>query len=263
MENAMNKLFLTGTLLASMMMPSSAFAEEPWTEFRFYIFATEITGDAQLGNVSSDVDVSFNEILTHLDLGFMGTVEHRRAEWSFIVDIAYLKVSDDHSRTVGPGVGPGIEIDLEAELAQTVIEGFAGYRFHENAYDSSDLGIDVLFGARHTALDIDISLDGSLASSSASGSRDREEDWVDAVIGVRFQNDFRNGWGSSVWLDVGDGSDSSSYQGLAIANYTANAWRFFGGWRLLHLEYETGSGTSKFGVDLDYNGPVGGVSYRF
>jgi hypothetical protein len=259
----MNKLLLTGTLLASMMMPSSAFAEEPWTEFSFYIFATEITGDAQLRNVSADVDVSFNEVLTHLDLGFMGMVEHRRGEWSFIGDIAYLKVSDDHSNTVGPGVGPGIEIGLEAELAQTVIEGFAGYRVLNNAYDNTDLGIDVLFGARHTALDIDISLDASLASFSASGSHDREEDWVDAVIGVRFVNDFRNGWGSTVWLDVAEGSDSSSYQGAVMANYSSSAWKFFGGWRVLHLDYDTGSGTSKFAVDLDYKGPMAGVAYRF
>jgi hypothetical protein len=193
----------------------------------------------------------------------MGMVEHRRGEWSFLGDIAYLKVSDDNSSTVGPGVGPGIEIGLEAELAQTVIEGFAGYRFHENAYDSSDLGIDVLFGVRHTALDIDISLDASLPSFSASGSRDLEEDWVDAVIGIRFENDFRNGWGSTVWLDVGDGSDSSSYQGAVMANYSSSAWKFFGGWRLLHLEYDTGSGTSKFAVDLDYTGPMAGVGYKF
>jgi hypothetical protein len=259
----MNKLLLTGTLLASMMMPSSAFAEEPWTEFRFYLFATEITGDAQLGNVSADVDVTFSEILDNLDMGFMGMVEHRRGEWSFIGDIAYLKVSDDQSRTVGPGVGPGIEIDFEGELTQTVIEGFAGYRFYEAANDSSDLGIDVLFGARHTALEMDVSLDASLGGLSASGVRDREEDWVDAVIGIRFENDFRNGWGSTVWLDVGDGSDSSSYQGAVMANYSSSAWKFFGGWRLLHLEYETGSDTSKFAIDLDYNGPMAGVAYRF
>jgi hypothetical protein len=251
----MKKLSLTVALLSS-LMTASAFAEEPWTEVSIYIFATEITGDAQLRNQSFDVDVSFNDILTHLDLGFMGAVEHRRGEWSFIGDIAYLKISADDSHTEGP-----VSIDLEVEFAQTVIEGFAGYRVLNNAYDSTDLGIDVLFGARHTTLDMDVSLDGSLGSFS--GSHDREDDWLDAVIGVRFQNDFRNGWGSIVWLDVGDGSDSSSYQALAMANYTSNAWKFFGGWRVLHLEYDTGSGTSKFAVDLDYNGPMAGVSYRF
>jgi hypothetical protein len=258
----MYKLTLPIALLATMTV-FPAFAEEPWTEVSLYIFALEVTGDAQLRNVSADVDVSFNDILSNKDLGFMGMVEHRRGEWSFIGDLSYLKVSDDHSKTVGPGVGPGIEIDLEAELEHTVIAGLVGYRVLNNAYDNTDLGIDVLFGARHTKLDIDISLDVSLASFSASGSADREEDWVDAVIGIRFENDFRNGWGSTVWLDVGDGSDSSSYQGAVMANYSSSAWKFFGGWRLLHLEYDTGSGTSKFAVDLDYNGPMTGVSYRF
>ena len=121
----------------------------------------------------------------------------------------------------------------------------------------------MLLGARHTAFDIDLDLDRSIPGSSTSTSRNREEDWIDAVIAVRFENDYHNGWGSSVWLDVGDGSDSSSYQGLAIASYLSNAWRFYGGWRVLHLEYEKGSGASKFGVDLDYNGPMGGVAYRF
>jgi hypothetical protein len=258
----MKNLSLTAALLAS-MMTTSAFAEEPWTEVRFYLFATEITGDVQLRNVEADIDMSFGDIMDNLDMGFMGMIEHRRDEWTFLVDIAYLKISDDDSTTVGPGVGPGIELGLEAELAQTVIEGFAGYRFSQIAFDGSDLGIDVMFGARHTTLDMDISLDGSLGSFSASGSRDREDDWVDAVIGMRFESDYRNGWGSSVWLDVGDGSDSSSYQALAIANYSSSAWKFFGGWRVLHLEYDTGSGTSKFAVDLDYNGPMAGVAYRF
>ncbi|MEE8308492.1 MAG: hypothetical protein V3R81_14585, partial [Gammaproteobacteria bacterium] len=67
-----------------------------------------------------------------------------------------------------------------------------------------------MLGARHTALDINLDLERSIPGASASTSRDREEDWVDAVIGIRFQNDYHNGWGSNVWLDVGDGSDSSS-----------------------------------------------------
>ena len=254
----MKKLSMTVALLVS-MMATTASAEEPWTEFRFYLFATEISGDVQIADVSADVDVPFSDILENLDIGFMGMVEHRRGDWSFLVDLAYLKLKDENSSTSGLG----IEIDLEAELVQTVIEGFAGYRFHQDANEGSDLGIDVMLGARHTTLDIGLDLERSIPGASASTSRDREEDWLDAVIGIRFENDYRNGWGSSVWLDVGDGSDSSSYQGLATASYFSNGWRFYGGWRILHLEYDTGSGASKFGVDLDYNGPMGGVAYRF
>jgi hypothetical protein len=65
------------------------------------------------------------------------------------------------------------------------------------------------------------------------------------------------------WLDVGDGSDSSSKRFLALATYQNDTnWRFYGGYRYLNLEYETGSGLSKFAIDLDYTGPMFGVSYR-
>ncbi len=82
------------------MMTTSAFAEEPWTEVRLYLFATEISGEVQLRNVTADVDASFSDILDKLDMGFMGMVEHRRGKWSFIGDIAYLKVTDEESSTV-------------------------------------------------------------------------------------------------------------------------------------------------------------------
>jgi hypothetical protein len=39
-------------------------------------------------------------------------------------------------------------------------------------------------------------------------------------------------------------------------------WQYFGGYRYLNLEYDRGSGSSQFGVDLDYTGPMFGASYR-
>jgi opacity protein-like surface antigen len=96
-----------------------------------------------------------------------------------------------------------------------------------------------------------------------SGSRSIDEDWTDAVIGVRIRNTYQNGWGSTVWIDAGEGSDSSSYQLMAFVGYQkSDSWKLFGGYRYLHYEYEKGSGTSRFGVDLDYSGPMFGVSYQ-
>ena len=179
--------------------------------------------------------------------------------------IAYLQVADDNSRTVGRAV----EVDLDVEFSQTTLEGFGGYRFFERAFEGSDLGIDFLFGARHTTLDMDIGLDtardGPLFSQSNSVSKDREDDWFDAVIGARFESDYRNGWGSMLWLDLGEGSGSSSYQALAMVRYGMgnSGWKLYGGYRLLHLEFDTGSGDSRFGVDLDYQGPMLGAAYKF
>jgi hypothetical protein len=50
---------------------------------------------------------------------------------------------------------------------------------------------------------------------------------------------------------------------MALASYRGDGnWQYFGGYRYLNLEYDTGSGSSQFGVDLDYTGPMFGASYR-
>jgi hypothetical protein len=71
------------------------------------------------------------------------------------------------------------------------------------------------------------------------------------VPGIR-QYVGKKGWGGTFWADVG-----------ALASYRGDGnWHYFGGYRYLNLEYDTGSGSSQFGVDLDYTGPMFGASYR-
>ncbi|MCZ6667532.1 MAG: hypothetical protein O6932_02545, partial [Gammaproteobacteria bacterium] len=92
----MNKLIIAIATIVS-LMPVSAYAEEPMTELGIYLFASEVSGDVGIRNVTIDVDASFSEILDNLDLGFMGYFEHRRDKWSFIGDLVYLKIEDDAS----------------------------------------------------------------------------------------------------------------------------------------------------------------------
>ena len=64
--------------------------------------------------------------------------------------------------------------------------------------------------------------------------------------------------------DIGEGSDSSSYQLAGFANYRFdNNIRLFGGYRHYHFEFEDGAGSSRIGLDLDFSGPMLGLSYRF
>jgi hypothetical protein len=246
-------------LALSLTAAAPVVAEEPWTDLGFYAFAIGIEGDARIRNVSADVDVGFDDILDNLDLTFMGYVEHRRDKWSFIGDLAYLKLSDDAS-TASDNI---LEVELDAEVTQTTFEGFVGYRVLEREYDANTLGLDVFVGARYTELEFDLDTEASLLGLSASRDRNREEDWTDTVLALRLQYGGRMGWGGSFWVDVGDGSDSSSEQLMALATYRGESnWRFIGGYRYLNLEYDTGSGSSRFGVDLDYTGPMFGASYR-
>ena len=247
--------FLAGLLAA---VPLAVNAMEPETRVGAYLYATGITGETGVGDVTADVDVGFDDILANLDLGFMGFVDHRRGRWSFLGDFAYLRLADEDSSTVGRAV----EIDVEAELEQTVLSGYAGYRVYASDPGDSDIGIDLMLGVRHTTLAIDLDLDNAVGNRNRS--RDGDEDWLDAVIAARIEADYRNGWGSLLWLDLGEGSDSSSYQLMALASYQGgDHWKFFGGYRFLNLEYDSGSGDSTFDVDLDYSGPMFGAAYQW
>jgi len=246
-------------LALSLLATSPVMAEETWTDLGIYLFALEIEGDAQIRNVTADVDVGFDDIVDNLDMGYFGYIEHRRGKWSFIGDFLHLAVSDDRS-TASDGI---LQVELDAEFKQTTWEGFVGYRILEREYNAADLGLDLLVGARYTKLEVDLDSEATLLGLTRSRDRSRDEDWTEPVLALRLQYGGREGWGSSFWVDVGDGSDSSSEQFMALATYRGDSnWRFFGGYRYYNLEYETGSGTSKFEADLDYTGPIFGAAYR-
>ncbi len=255
----MKKLFLLATLFGCVML-TPAHAQDSWTEVGIYAFMSGIEGDATVGNVTSDVDVSFSDILDNLDLGFMGYVEHRRGKWSFIGDVAYLNVSAEKTRSRTSVTS----LTLDAEYEQTLVEAFIGYRVFEQNIGEAQFGIDLLVGARYNEVAFELDVQASLLGLTTSRSRNPEEDWVDGVVAARVQYGHENGWGVSAWADIGDGSDSSSYQLAGIVSYRfKNNIRVFGGYRLYHLEFTGDSGGRRFDLDLDYTGPMIGVAYRF
>ena len=255
----MKKISLLITLIGCVML-TPVHAQENWTEVGMYAFMFGIEGDATLGNVTSEMDVSISDIFDNLDMGFMGVAEHRRGKWSFIGDVAYLKLSAEKTRS-RTSVS---SLTLDAEFEQTLAETFVGYRVFEQNQGKSQFGIDLLGGARYNELAFELDTRASLLGLTSSASRNAEEDWVDGVVAARVQYGHENGWGVSAWADIGDGSDSSSYQLMGIVSYRfKNNIRVLGGYRLYHLEYTSDIGGRRFDVDLDYTGPVIGVSYRF
>jgi len=255
----MKKLFLLATLFGCVML-TPAHAQDNWTEVGIYAHMLGIEGDATVGNVTSDVDVSFSDILDNLDIGFNGFVEHRRGKWSFIGDVAYLNVSAEKTRSRTSVTS----LTLDVEYKQTLAEAFVGYRVFEQNQGEAQFGIDLLVGARYNELDFELDVRASLLGLTTSASRNPDQDWVDGVIAARVQYGYDNGWGVSAWADIGDGSDSSSFQLAGFVSYRfKNNIRVIGGYRLYHIENTGDSGGRRFDLDLDYTGPLLGVSHRF
>ena len=150
------------------------------------------------------------------------------------------------------------------KLSKLIAEGFVGYRVLAQDHGDAQFGIDLLGGARYNNIEVEIGVQAILLGLTKSASRNPSEDWVDGVIAARVQYGHDNGWGASAWADIGDGSDSSSFQLAAIVSYLfKNNIRVFGGYRQYSFEYTSDSGGRRFELDLDYSGPMFGVSYRF
>jgi len=254
----MKKLLII--VLLSFSQTAIVYADDTWTDVGVYAFMTDVDGDVEIGNVTSDVDVPFKDILENLDFGFMGYVEHRRGKWSFIGDIFYADISVDD--TVASNAIASVELDVV--LKQVLAEGYVGYRVLERKDGAAYLGVDVLAGIRYNKIDVDIGAEINVLSLSAAASRSADIDWTDAVVGVRAQYDFGNGWGITGLADIGEGSDSKSYQLMGFVNYQySDDLKLFGGYRHYHLEQDETVNGLAYKLDLDYAGPMFGISKRF
>jgi len=262
-KNMCTSLVVVVTLLGSLIAPAlakeegMAAEEDTWTQIGIYGFFVGIEGDARLNQVNADVDISFDDIWDNLDIGGMGYVEHRRGKWSFIGDVAYLKLEDDRTKAIGPLGG---SVTLDAETEQFMLSGFVGYRLLTQDLNDARLGIDLLGGARYNDIEVELDSRATLLGLTRSASRNKSADTVDGVIAVRVEYSHNNGWGLTGWADIGEGSDSRSHQLFGGVNYTfKNNVRLHAGYRLVNLDYARNS----FEYDLDYTGPQIGLAYRF
>ena len=59
-----------------------------------YLWGAGIDGTTRRGN---EFDVSFSDIISNLDMAFMGAFEARKSKWSLAADVVYLDVSADNA----------------------------------------------------------------------------------------------------------------------------------------------------------------------
>lgn len=92
--------------------PSSAAEPQPQADTGWhvsvapYLWAMALTGEVEARGVTTDIDMSFSDILKELNIGAMGVLEVRRGRFLFLFDSVWASLSDDIEagpRTVGVG----------------------------------------------------------------------------------------------------------------------------------------------------------------
>ena len=228
-----------------------------------YLFATDITGDLEVGNFEQELDVSFGDIFENLDFGAMVLIEHMRGDWFFIFDGAYLSVETDNTAS-----NRIASVNTNAEATQMVLEGFIGHRIYKDLDESNTLrnAFDVLAGARYNYVDVKVGASVNVLGLSAQRSLDADFDFIDPVVGVRFKHNFNKKWGSMLYADIGGFGVGSelTWQTAAVINYNfPGGYKIYGGVRYLHWDYEDDTRFGDLNWKADYTGPIIGFAKRF
>lgn len=217
-----------------------------------YMIGASIDGEAGVGNLTADVDVSFGDILDNLEMGAMAAYRAERGPWAIVADLIWMNLEQDKS-----GIGPLGGTRADVELDQMIVELDGSYALNER--------LDAYAGLRYWDVDSDL----TVATGGPSGvvlSDSLSEDWVDPVLGLRYEVPLGERWMLVARGDIGGfgvGSDFT-WHATAFASWhlSAQASLLFG-FRYLDVDYDDGSGSSRFLMDVGEGGPTAGFAWQF
>ena len=187
------------------------------------------------GRPTFDFSISPMDLLSHLDIGFMGAGEVRQGNWSVFTDLMYLKLSgaDAAVRSI---TGPGGIVEIPVNEGTTF--GLHGFIWtvapSYTVYRSSAASLDVFAGFRDVQLTPTLKwkFTGPLNNFSQSGSFSEAIVVWDALVGTkgRIALSEDGKWFAPYYADIGIGSKAFTWQALIGVGYTF-------AWGDLHLDY--------------------------
>lgn len=233
MLKAVQSLFLF-TILFLLISISATKAQTDW-EFDASVFMwfAGIDGTIGIANAEEQVDASPSDILENLEFAFPVHFEMRNPDVSLIADVMYLGVGQDvdiqvttpHNTITNTG---------EMDLDQWVVEGAFGYRISQK--------FEVLASLRYYDIKVGMIINDTTTSNN--------ENWYDGYIGARYITDFAKDWYTTIRADIGMGGSNFAWYGDAEVGYRfSELFSLAFGYRILSLDYETGSGVHYFKYD--------------
>lgn len=228
-------------LVGGFAAPAEADGDWQYT-FAPYIWGAGLDGTSGVGPVTSEIDLSFSDVVETLDGGFLAHFEASKGRWTVLVDGIYLNLGQDFESG-------------KAEIEQTIFELGGAYAVKDD--------FEVLFGARLNDLDVEIDRFGGLLIPDirAQGA----QTWTDPFIGGRWSPPINDRWSFQGRADVGGfgvGSDLTWNAALLLLFEQSDrvTWGF--GYRVMDIDYED-SDSPRFVYDAQMPGLLAGVGFNF
>lgn len=233
-------------LILGIAAVSSALAQETTTDNEWnntllsYLWVVGVSGDAEVGGMSSDVDIDFADILDQFNAGVSIIYEGYNKDWMVLLDGTFLSLESND---------PIGGIPATAKETFTLIEGGIGHRITKAAFPKA------LVGFRYIAASVEI--DSELGSAD-SGTKHI----LDPIVGIYHKVALGERWGIRAIADIGGfgvGTEMSYGAGIGTYYKFKRNWGAEIGYRFLKIDYEGDA------VEFDgqLNGAYLGISKRF
>lgn len=227
-----------------------------------YFWMAGMGGDVTVKGREADISTSFSDIWDNLDLGAQVHVEAKKGRWGLFFDGTYLDLSRSGEIVRHPVLGP---INGDVELTEWLIEFGGLYEVAKWPIERDRaVYLDLLGGGRYWDLETEITVSNQALASSLN--RSGSEDWIDPFAGLRLRADLGKNFSLALRGDLGGfgvGSDFS-WNASVVLGYNINHWlAAYAGYRALSVDYEDGSGDSRFVFDGVMHGPMIGLGFHF
>ena len=261
MRNTLARPFLVLVTAVAVAIAAPSGAAADWSHtVTPYLWGSGMSGKTAVGTATpagpleADVDVGFDDILSNLKFGIMGSYRGDRSDgWVVMADYIYMSLEADKPSNVGP-----VLVDTTVEVQQTAFEFDLGYRVNDQ--------VTVFAGLRYNDVDADLDVVRTGPGAGASRAASKGDSWIDPVVGVTARYPINETWSLGVRGDVGGfgvGSDLT-WQMMASVNWKVrDNLEVVAGYRYLDADYEDGSGADLFKYDMVTSGPGIGVSFKF
>lgn len=234
--------------------PASAQQLEDWSQgwtgqATLYAWLPVINGSQEGPDGEPLVDLSTSDVLSALNMAFMGSAIFQKDKFGILLDAVYADLGTD---------GKWIQnrVDTRTTTKLGMYTAAAMYR----VYDDPKGFVDVYGGVRYFDTSIDFRL-----STANLGDADLKKSltWTDGIVGVRGGVALNDKWALAGFADVGgfDGSSDLSWEMYGGANYLFNErWQGTIGYRYVSIEKQV---TDRAALDIDLQGPLFGITYKF
>ncbi len=211
-----------------------------------YIWGSDTSLDFALnGSPVGGADLSFSDLLDVVETAFQIHVEGGKGSWSAFVDFTFISTSDIEEL-------PIVQIDIDSE--QTVLDAAA-------AYWPGGVGspLNLFGGVRYSKFDDTF---GFSVGGTPVGATRSKQDYVDALLGIRYRFDLSDRWALLTHGDVSFGDSEGTWQVQGLFAYTVGKKRqnqILFGYRYKQAEFKDGALTT----DYTYSGPIAGFAFGF